>query len=273
MKTIVLLTMLMISTGVSQNYFPVNIGNKWIYTGSFDTTHKLIKTIIDEVNIVGIRYFLYGNINSMVDTIRQDYVGNIWKYKYGVEQLWFDFTKENGEVYWYPFTNNRSYTVKVRKGLTVKTYNGTYTDCISLYFNDTTAIDDEVGYIFARGIGIIQKYGAWSDDVLYSANIQSGPSTVQSRFGLSPETIVLSQNYPNPFNPSTTITYRVVNPGFVKLSVFNQLGQEVASLVNEIQRTGNYSVKFDGNNLPSGVYYYNLTSSSITMTRHCLLIK
>ena len=265
--------MLVISISTAQNYFPSNIGNKWTYTGSFDTLYKRINTIISEMDIDGMKYFVYGNINSVLDTLRQDYVGNIWRRKNGLEYLWFDFTKDSGEVYTYPLNGSRVYQVKVKKGITCKTYNGTYSDCISFYFNDTTAIDDEVGYIFARNIGIIKKYGAWSDDVLYSVNIQGEPSSVQSTVSTTPTTIILSQNYPNPFNPNTTIAYQIVNPGYVELSVFNPLGQEVQSLVNETQRAGRYIVNFDGTNLPSGVYYYRLISGSTVMSRNCLLIK
>ena len=78
-------------------------------------------------------------------------------------------------------------------------------------------------------------------------------------------TYVLSQNYPNPFNPETIINYqlttrlpaRQVN-NFVSIKVYDVLGNEVASLVNEEKPAGSYSVKFDGSNLSSGIYFYKL---------------
>ena len=75
----------------------------------------------------------------------------------------------------------------------------------------------------------------------------------------------LFSNYPNPFNPTTTITYQIPNDGFVNLTVYNSLGQEVAVLVNRQQTQGKYSVQFNslsaGQGLPSGVYFYRIQVS------------
>jgi N-acetylneuraminic acid mutarotase len=68
----------------------------------------------------------------------------------------------------------------------------------------------------------------------------------------------LKQNYPNPFNPSTTITYNVAQPGKVKLTVYNALGQGVAELVNDFQVEGSHSVTFDASHLSTGIYFYQL---------------
>lgn len=83
----------------------------------------------------------------------------------------------------------------------------------------------------------------------------------------------LGQNYPNPFNPSTTIDYSVPVAALVTLRVFNVLGQEVATLVNEQKNTGTYQVAFQGRDLPSGVYYYRLTAGQYSETRRMALIK
>lgn len=86
--------------------------------------------------------------------------------------------------------------------------------------------------------------------------------------------IILHQNYPNPFNPSTTITYSVSGKKQkMKLSVYNVLGQEVAVLVNEEQRAGNYKVIFDGSNLPSGLYVIIMQYGSSIKTIKSVLIK
>ncbi len=83
----------------------------------------------------------------------------------------------------------------------------------------------------------------------------------------------LSQNYPNPFNPTTTINYQIPNAGHVILKVFNILGQEVATLVNEIKPAGKYSIKFDGSELPSGVYVYRIEAGNFISARKLLLLK
>ena len=83
----------------------------------------------------------------------------------------------------------------------------------------------------------------------------------------------LYQNYPNPFNPSTRIDYNVGEPGLVQLKIYNILGVEVATLVNEQQNSGNYSVDFDAAKLSSGVYFYSLSVNNFTQTRKMILEK
>ena len=83
----------------------------------------------------------------------------------------------------------------------------------------------------------------------------------------------LSQNYPNPFNPSTTITYSIPKRGFVQLKIYDVLGEEIATLVNEEKRQGRYSVKFNGTNLPSGVYFYTLRVNNLVQSRKMILLR
>lgn len=83
----------------------------------------------------------------------------------------------------------------------------------------------------------------------------------------------LSQNYPNPFNPTTNFRFRIANFGLVQLKVFNILGEEVATLVNEELKPGSYEVRFDGTNLSSGVYFYQIKSGSFIDTKKMVLVK
>ena len=83
----------------------------------------------------------------------------------------------------------------------------------------------------------------------------------------------LAQNYPNPFNPSTNIGYKISEAGMVQLKVYNVLGIEVASLVNEFKNSGNYSVDFNAANYSSGVYFYTLSVNNFTQTRKMILEK
>mgnify|MGYP003376160294 CR=1 FL=1 len=83
----------------------------------------------------------------------------------------------------------------------------------------------------------------------------------------------LTQNYPNPFNPTTSIQYAISGKQFVTLKIYNLLGREVATLVNENKEAGNYMVNFDASILPSGVYLYKLQAGEYTQTRKMTLIK
>jgi hypothetical protein len=88
-----------------------------------------------------------------------------------------------------------------------------------------------------------------------------------------PEQFSLSQNYPNPFNPVTVISYKLAVSSFTSLKIYDVLGKEAATLVNQSQLPGTYEVEFDGSNLGSGIYYYKLTSGDFTETRKAVLIK
>ncbi len=97
--------------------------------------------------------------------------------------------------------------------------------------------------------------------------------TAVSDAGRTPQSFALGQNYPNPFNPSTTISYSL--PGMMRahLEVFNVLGQKVATLVDGIEQPGLHGVRFDGANLPSGLYFYRLEAGNFTQTRRLVLLK
>jgi hypothetical protein len=83
----------------------------------------------------------------------------------------------------------------------------------------------------------------------------------------------ISQNYPNPFNPVTTIAYSLPQSGFVNLKIYNILGQEIKSLVNMDQASGNYKVIFDASNLSSGVYLYQINVNEYQVTKKMILMK
>jgi len=104
--------------------------------------------------------------------------------------------------------------------------------------------------------------------LIKTANALSVHSETQS-----PYTYSLSQNYPNPFNPATTINYQIPTVGIVTLKVYDILGKEIASLVNEQKEAGNYTVHYDASPLTSGIYFYTLRSGSFSATKKFLFIK
>lgn len=87
------------------------------------------------------------------------------------------------------------------------------------------------------------------------------------------EEFVLEQNYPNPFNPTTKISFSIPSAGNYSLKVYDILGKEVASLVEEYKIAGNYEVVFNASNLPSGMYIYRLQGQNINLVKKMMLIK
>jgi len=103
--------------------------------------------------------------------------------------------------------------------------------------------------------------------------IESGNSTSD----VTPEPVVsdysLSDAYPNPFNPSTNIQFEIGSAGFVSLKVYNILGSEVATLMNEYKPTGFYKISFDATGLPGGIYFYSLAVNNFNATKKMILLK
>jgi plastocyanin len=143
-------------------------------------------------------------------------------------------------------------------------------------------------------IGFVQGHGTTPEKNLYSykdnvTNIQqdelhyrlkqidfSGTFEYSSELLISkliPAEFNLSQNYPNPFNPSTQINYSIPTNSDVILKVYDAVGKEVTTLVNEEDAPGNYQVIFDASKFASGIYYYTINAGSFTQTRKMILMK
>ena len=83
----------------------------------------------------------------------------------------------------------------------------------------------------------------------------------------------LEQNYPNPFNPSTRISYTIPSASLVNLKVYDAIGNEITTLVNEEKQSGIYSVDFDATDLTGGIYFYQIISGSFVKTKKMILLK
>ena len=116
----------------------------------------------------------------------------------------------------------------------------------------------------------IDNNESWFSNVV---SIFIGDPTIISNAKQDIVTFGLYQNFPNPFNPSTKIIYQIPEISFVTIKVFDVLGKEIATLVNGEKPAGNYEVKFDGTNLPSGIYFYQLRAGSFVQTKKMLMIK
>ena len=105
--------------------------------------------------------------------------------------------------------------------------------------------------------------------------IYTGPpyTTSVSTLSQNAAEFILYQNYPNPFNPATNLEFGISNLGFVTLKVYDVLGKEIKTLVNEVKPAGKYNIEFDGSNLPGGIYFYKIEAGNYTQVRKMILIK
>lgn len=125
--------------------------------------------------------------------------------------------------------------------------------------------------IFNRALSaeeIVEGY-----EKIKTAAIRDIVSVEDNETGLIPLRFELLQNYPNPFNPTTTINYHIAEVGNVQLIIYDILGREVSTLINEVKEPGKYEVKFNGSNLSSGVYFYRLKTGSFIDTKKFVLVK
>jgi len=132
----------------------------------------------------------------------------------------------------------------------------------------------------------ISSFGVDSRQELYIVTYSTSTTNKIYRFSGGPTVSVerksreaaqrdfsLGQNYANPFNPTTKIQFTIVNRQLTIVKVYDVLGSEVATLVNDVQEPGTYTVQFEGRNLASGVYFYRLITGKYAETRRMLLLR
>ena len=206
-----------------------------------------------------------------VDAINMHYdqqiVGN------PIKILWTDNPNSNVTQYqiWRSIKNGQGPTLIATIGRGIQTYTdqdyaftGTYTDLMLSY--------DVRQYYLTEGTYSTQNYvsvfGTYNTKMVSKGNIAK--SNVESE---EINNYGLEQNSPNPFNPSTIINYQIPNNGIVSLKVYDILGREVMTLVNEVKMPGKYSVRFDASNLTSGIYIYQLKTNGFTSIKKMILAK
>ncbi|MDP1676497.1 MAG: DUF6242 domain-containing protein [Bacteroidota bacterium] len=151
----------------------------------------------------------------------------------------------------YLSTNNGTTWTQINKGIS-----GSYPN----FSNVFVAWDS----VYASMGGSVYRAGLSDFGITKVEEIQSG---------ITPQEFALEQNYPNPFNPSTTIRFNVQPLGATTLKVYDIVGREVATLVNENLKAGTYEVKFNASKLSSGIYFYQLHSGNYSATKRMILLK
>jgi hypothetical protein len=125
------------------------------------------------------------------------------------------------------------------------------------------------GYIITGGT---ESFGNGSSDVWLIKTDSNGNLETSTIVGL-PKTYTLLQPYPNPFNPTTTIEFSIPQTEFVTVKVYNIVGNEITTLINDELSIGNHSIQWDGSHQPSGIYFVKIESSSFVQTRKMVLLK
>jgi hypothetical protein len=224
--------------------------------------------------------------------LRKDSAGNVTIGAVGDSANVNSATKVNGYLFpnafltkgysqTYPYGNQTYQDSVISINETVSVPAGSFNNCLEIsttHFDTTkTAVFREYHY-YAAGVGLIKNVRTIPDsqihtDELIAYKASAVTNVSGNAVNQTPQSFSLSQNYPNPFNPSTQISYQVPSNSSVSLKVFDVLGREVATLVNEVKPAGTYTATFNANSFPSGVYFYQLNAGSFSETKKLMLLK
>ena len=287
-KTLIIFSFLITSLNAQiymRGVMPLEPGNLWKYNDvgwlnfqiNFFVTDsvKLINNI--EFNIVEVyqdrnptdsqRYFGVSPDNFYIryDTLSIDSTYKYYKPNSTVGDVWI----ENILDFTFYYTVIDTFTINAL---------GHPFFCKQIKITDSSLV--EVYQVWSDSIGLLEENSIGQYDMILRGCVVNGVLygdtntyvSVEEELEL-PKEFLLMQNYPNPFNPSTKIKYSIKTTDLVQLSVYDILGKEVASLVNENKEAGYYSIDFDASHLPSGVYFYRMQSGEFVSSKKMLLIK
>jgi len=241
-------------------------GDKWYVIEPDNVPPDPIQELyaFDSLNVIGVG----GDFEiTGVGVIKTTDGGLFWDYKpVSIGGVATDMDFRNKQEAWASISSLKSFMVTYDSG---KTWTQVVTPDSSEIF-DIAFPDSLHGFAVGRN-GKILRYKPQTINFVKSLN------------EINPQSFSLEQNYPNPFNPTTKIKYTILSVGtsfmkFVKLKVYDILGNEIATLVNEEQPAGSYEVEFtshsgEARNLPSGVYFYRLQAGNYSKTMKMLLLR
>lgn len=267
-----------------------NDGNLYVANCGANTIRKVTP---EGVNTL----FCSDNLLNCPNGLTSDNEGNLYTCNFGngrVIKITPDGTaslfvslagRNNGHM---TFKNNRLYVVsrggnrifEVGLDASVKTLAGTGAR------GQADGPADQATFSLPNGIGLSPDGNTIyvNDEILLTGNNVLNPVVIRKITGvlgeitdinnkLTDKEFVLQQNYPNPFNPATIINYSTRENAFISLKIYDTLGREIRTLVNEYKPSGNYSIQFNADNISSGIYYYILTAGGYKETKKMILIK
>ncbi|MFZ1292132.1 MAG: M14-type cytosolic carboxypeptidase [Melioribacteraceae bacterium] len=273
------------------NYFRIEDGNNVEVTNEnlFELGKRTVYAIAEYLEISHPKHYLMDNTIAEIEGTHQTYdIGNEF---YGNDFIVLDENSNSSVIYnsenlpsgnydvaaWWATSEGNSFETKFEITSGTNNYEITKTQKLNGgQWNYLTSVELNNG----ENISVKIKSNSTGFVVADAFRlIYTGPLTSIEENKI-PNKFVLYQNYPNPFNPSTIIRYVIPSAASsynasnnVRLTIFDILGKEVAKLVNEFQSAGEYEVKFDGSNLASGTYFYNLQVGDFSKTLRMLLVK
>jgi hypothetical protein len=274
-----LLPFIFTSITFAQFNYPLHIGDYWEYQSG----NKVIitnDTLLSNVNTYFVfREYSYGKLFRLE---RQEDL-KVYRYNDEVQNeiLYCDFTKHDGESVSTTILDSAKNCGKlyiVCFGHQIVDIFGNNRMQYRFYYDYGCIWDDEAINYVTDSLGITCKESyAWAyRDSLVGAiinGVRYGNPSVGVKEDTQPMNYMLSQNYPNPFNPTTNITFNLSNSHHTTLKVYNILGKEVETLINEKLESGNHYVTWNAKIFPSGMYYYRLISGDFVETKKMVLMK
>lgn len=285
----------------NSDYFPYKTGDMWEYLHAdppfFDTLQ--IFTVYDSVDIYGNIYltqtqryinpitpvtFYFDTMYFRIDTLNQ-----VWGRAFEEEnRLTYKLNGVQGDK-WIVENHEPTYVMgRIGKRDSVNIF-GQKILYMNTYYYITQDTTDTLGLVIytsnlAKGLGLIWRgggeylgsinlKGAVINGELYGDTTQIITSVFDSDRFLIKTGYAISQNYPNPFNSQTKIKFYLPERTFVKLKIFDLLGNEVKILINEEKDIGHHEIDFDGTGLPSGIYFYTLQTPKFIQTKKMVLLK
>ena len=268
------------------NVAPLNLNNFWVYVENDEYRYKyeVIDTnyYIDTIRYVRVFKSRFPN-NPSLHRLRED---GFYAYRrdstyptINHEQLYYKKDAVAGD-YWMqpsPWIGAPDLHYEVKDTHTTMIF-GRLTNLKFIHITDSSLIS--VSQTWTEEFGLLLETETWGtlatltgcyiDGVVYgdtslAVSVDDDPFIIHN--------FKLYQNYPNPFNPATTIEYELQEYAYVNLKVYDVLGNEIAVLVNEEKYAGKYSIKFNGKDLTSGVYFYKLTIGGNTQVRKMILLQ
>lgn len=277
----------------SSSYFPLAIGNKWVYQNVFQTVDS---TYIDSVTVTvkdtqRVKVKLYYGVDEFSHNWYREDSNKVYIVDTSAmildtsnirEYLLYDFTADTSESWDVSLSDMITNcfwggTLKLKsKNESITTPSGIFSKCCLIYHTISPCRDGGmVNEWFAPGVGKVAYdeesiSGIRKYNLMYS-NVITDVSDYNHNDGINK--FELFQNYPNPFNPFTTIKYSIPHRSSVKITIFDLLGRKTATIVNDEQEAGTHQIKFDGSSLPSGVYFYQLRAGTFIETKKMIIMK